>query len=396
LISSNRAISIYNSVLIADGRPWDQALEGIPTPVPRQNKVVLDHVVNVPAPFGLFTGAEVADAWSLEFPELLDATAIEAGLSGESTTGTNPNSDSTSPDPTLDFSTSSFEPAFGNDVILDSYSSNAILSLPLTFSLDTSSIEFSGSFFESPDLKLRYLTPLHHSVSWSSSIVRRQTPFTPASRSMRSQIGQGFLLQNIRTYPKMLLESTNLPPFINPSAFQGSESEGELLPFPQNTMKPLSVCRSIVQMYSMKTKQTNTFLWRTVASERKRLEDEVSTFHHDYLSSWYTKPSQHRDTNEWNLLAMLQAITIYILLRIFDEDSFSVDFDNDLIQTMTAIAIKCEESGFLCTSEVLGELPNWSEWILMESKRRFVNLFSHSQPHSPTPTLMSVLIIVIS
>jgi hypothetical protein len=72
---------------------------------------------------------------------------------------------------------------------------------------------------------------------------------------------------------------------------------------------------------------------------------------------------------------MLQTITIYILLRIFDEDSFSVEFDNDLIHTMTAIAIKCEESGFLCTSEVLGELPIWSEWILMESKRRFVLLF---------------------
>jgi hypothetical protein len=75
---------------------------------------------------------------------------------------------------------------------------------------------------------------------------------------------------------------------------------------------------------------------------------------------------------------MLQAITIYILLRLFDEDSFSVDFDNDLIQTMTTIAIKCEESGFLCPSEVLGELPIWSEWILMESKRRFVLLFSTS------------------
>jgi hypothetical protein len=76
---------------------------------------------------------------------------------------------------------------------------------------------------------------------------------------------------------------------------------------------------------------------------------------------------------------MLQAITIYILLRIFDEDFLSVEFDNDLIRTMTAIAIKCEESGFLCTSEVFGELPVWSEWILMESKRRFVQLFLRPQ-----------------
>jgi hypothetical protein len=100
--------------------------------------------------------------------------------------------------------------------------------------------------------------------------------------------------------------------------------------------------------------------------------------------SYYTKTPKHQDTNEWNLLAMLQAITIYILLRIFDEDSFSVDFDNGLIQTMTAIAIKCEEFGFLCTREVIDELPVWGEWVVMESKRRFVLLFIH--PMIPNPS----------
>jgi hypothetical protein len=33
-----------------------------------------------------------------------------------------------------------------------------------------------------------------------------------------------------------------------------------------------------------------------------------------------------------------------------------------------------EQSGFLSTHEVLGELPTWSDWILMESKRRTVTL----------------------
>lgn len=41
---------------------------------------------------------------------------------------------------------------------------------------------------------------------------------------------------------------------------------------------------------------------------------------------------------------------------------------------MTDIAIHSEESGFLCTSEVLNQLPAWKEWILMESKRRTVML----------------------
>jgi len=35
------------------------------------------------------------------------------------------------------------------------------------------------------------------------------------------------------------------------------------------------------------------------------------------------------------------------------------------------MAHKCEESGFLCESEIFGEMPDWEEWILMESKRRY-------------------------
>lgn len=81
---------------------------------------------------------------------------------------------------------------------------------------------------------------------------------------------------------------------------------------------------------------------------------------------------------------MLQAMTTYIIVRIFDEDSFSVDFDNDLIQTMTAIAIKCEESGFISESEILGEFPMWNEWVLMESKRRSVFPLSLPSPFIPT------------
>ena len=44
--------------------------------------------------------------------------------------------------------------------------------------------------------------------------------------------------------------------------------------------------------------------------------------------------NEYMDVDEWTLLSMLQAITLYILLRIFDEDSFSVEFDHELIQAM--------------------------------------------------------------
>jgi hypothetical protein len=232
-------VAICDSAPITDCGLWGQDLEGIAPRVPRQNEPLPNHVGNVPTPFELSPDDEVADAWSTAFPELLDATATEStysGLSSESMTYINSSSDSISPDPTLDFSTTSFEPVFGNDIIADTYSANANLSWSPTFSLNTSSIDFAGTFFDFPYLKLRYLTSLHDSVR-SSSITRRQTPFIPTSRSVGSQLGQGFLLQHIRTYPKMLLESTNLPPFIHASAFQESESGLNLLPCPQNAME---------------------------------------------------------------------------------------------------------------------------------------------------------------
>lgn len=39
--------------------------------------------------------------------------------------------------------------------------------------------------------------------------------------------------------------------------------------------------------------------------------------------------------DEWTVLSMLQAVTLYILLRIFDEDSFSTEFDRELTRAMT-------------------------------------------------------------
>ncbi len=44
---------------------------------------------------------------------------------------------------------------------------------------------------------------------------------------------------------------------------------------------------------------------------------------------------EFEDADEWTTLSMLQAITLYILLRIFDQDSFSVDFDCELVHAMT-------------------------------------------------------------
>ena len=43
---------------------------------------------------------------------------------------------------------------------------------------------------------------------------------------------------------------------------------------------------------------------------------------------------EYLNGDEWTVLSMLQAITLYILLRIFDEGFFSADFDRELTRAM--------------------------------------------------------------
>ncbi|EHK99609.1 hypothetical protein M7I_4480 [Glarea lozoyensis 74030] len=43
---------------------------------------------------------------------------------------------------------------------------------------------------------------------------------------------------------------------------------------------------------------------------------------------------EYASGDEWTVLSMLQAITVYILLRIFDEGTFSAEFDLELTKAM--------------------------------------------------------------
>ena len=72
-----------------------------------------------------------------------------------------------------------------------------------------------------------------------------------------------------------------------------------------------------MSLYASKTEATSPFIWRAITMEKDRFMKEFE------------------DADEWTTLSMLQAITLYILLRIFDQDSFSVDFDRELVHTMT-------------------------------------------------------------
>lgn len=45
--------------------------------------------------------------------------------------------------------------------------------------------------------------------------------------------------------------------------------------------------------------------------------------------------NEYMNADEWTVLSMLQAVMLYVLLRIFDEDSFSAKFDRELTTAIT-------------------------------------------------------------
>lgn len=62
---------------------------------------------------------------------------------------------------------------------------------------------------------------------------------------------------------------------------------------------------------------TSPFIWRTIKMEKDRFMEELE------------------GADKWTTLSMLQATALYILLRIFDQDALSVDFDHELVHVMT-------------------------------------------------------------
>ena len=188
--------------------------------------------------------------------------------------------------------------------------------LPLSLTLDSVFSVPTDCLFHTPYLILQPLGnyPRAGLSSSSYSLTSPRSPFIQSYVSAGS-IGRTFLLQNIQTYATQL-SSTTLPPFIHSTAAAFSDLS-RIRPYGLSLYDPLAICKSIVQLYIAKTDETSAFIWHTIKIERDRMISRLA------------------DSDEDAVLAMLQAITIYILLRVFDSDAFSVDFDRELVGAMT-------------------------------------------------------------
>ncbi|KAK5095426.1 hypothetical protein LTR70_003590 [Exophiala xenobiotica] len=121
-------------------------------------------------------------------------------------------------------------------------------------------------------------------------------------------------------------------------------------------MEPLNNCISLMHMLKSGVQGTRKLFWKNVRLECERLYGECL------------------ELSEWALLAAMQALSIYVLVRLGEgiTDHNNVDFL--LVTTVTVIAQQLASSDVPCNTHCAKcnkELEyNWKEWILRESRRR--------------------------
>lgn len=191
------------------------------------------------------------------------------------------------------------------------------------------------------------VTSLHESIPPVPTSATRSLIQRP-KMSNGSQRIANLILHNLKSYPLMMLRHNTLPPFIHPSSMSFNVEN--------NYMEPLTNCINLVHMISRGVQGSRKLFWKNVQSECEHLIGE------------------HLALNKWGLLAAMQALSIYILIRLEEGETDHNNVDFMLLTTFTVIAkqitcaeITCNTQSALCS---YGLQISWNDWIYEESRRR--------------------------
>ncbi|PIG90117.1 hypothetical protein AARAC_001926 [Aspergillus arachidicola] len=224
---------------------------------------------------------------------------------------------------------------------------------------------------------------VYHSTSSTHATIQLQHPRsfptlsippvpTQAIRSLvqRPNTGIGthriakLILHNLISYPQMILRHNTLPPFIHPSVVSSNLGNPNL--------EPLTNCIALVHMIGSGIQASRKLFWRNVRMECERLCEECQTL------------------NKWELLAAMQALSIYIIIRLDEGETDYNNFDVLLLKAITAISKQLSCSDFIRNVDFVLHShdleSSWKDWIFEESRRRLcviyrvVNMLVYFEP----------------
>ncbi|TVY85788.1 hypothetical protein LAWI1_G008431, partial [Lachnellula willkommii] len=154
------------------------------------------------------------------------------------------------------------------------------------------------------------------------------------------------ILHTLKSYPLMMLRYNTLPPFIHPRLISSDVEDDH--------MEPLSNCISLVHMISSGVKGSRNLFWKNVKLECEHICQE---------------PVKLGDSG---LLAAMQALSIYILIRLHEGETDYNNLDSLLAITVTVIAKQIAFRHITCSMQyTLHDYGlDWRDWIFEESRRR--------------------------
>lgn len=226
----------------------------------------------------------------------------------------------------------------------------------LTSSTIPSIYDLGGSLsLDEPDLTELYSLRSPSTLGTDPTLGSPKAFLPKKTGNVNSWLNQAYVITSLRSYPEMLISGKTLPPFIHPSCSVTTVQNHQTVGFDTRPElpEPLAICMSVVQMFKAKNKENSSFVWSTVREAQEKLARDFRSY------------------SDWDTVAALQAVTVYFILRISeDEDTGHVNFDVQLIQTMVRISLNVSNFSHKYAPTSNGCLPGWKNWILIESIRR--------------------------
>ncbi|KAL4751640.1 hypothetical protein BDW72DRAFT_173411 [Aspergillus terricola var. indicus] len=170
------------------------------------------------------------------------------------------------------------------------------------------------------------------------------------------------ILQTLKSYLHMMLQEHILPPFIHTRSVPQSFSVNSQAAPEYSSIGPLEACLNILD--TIKNSKSRRSFWNHVRTQCEQLCSE-----------------QHQQLSRWELLGAMQALGIYILVRVGEGETEENNIDFSLLAGVTVLAQRLSGINALndldspLHSDDHGPDVNWNEWIFEESRRRLSIIF---------------------
>ncbi|KAF2828222.1 hypothetical protein CC86DRAFT_348301 [Ophiobolus disseminans] len=154
----------------------------------------------------------------------------------------------------------------------------------------------------------------------------------------------------LTSFPLMMRNLASPPPFVHPFCLKiGMDMD-------HKPLESLTTCASLMQLLGSGGDANRRLVWKNIHLECERLHAEWPLL------------------DKWALLASMQALLLYMLLRLSEGEQPHNNFDVPLLSALWLIACALNQriDNFACTSPLgLSHGATHEDWIFEESRRRF-------------------------